>query len=191
MIKHDTVSRMLTVLACLITVYLTTFQTANVVLLYPVVLLILGIVLQRFILRKVEETDSIVQNRWHIMYYTSLALIGLALTNLYVRTYLKQSVQFVGMNALLFSVMMAISETLFFQGFLTNFFVQKLSPVVGLFVSSLIFTVFHFAVYGLDVDSLTYIFVGGFILNWVAYKSGRLSPPMLAHIMNNVVAVMT
>lgn len=136
-----------------------------------------------------EETDSVFDEKTSktIIYYTALAVVGISLSGLAVKAV---PAQLVGWSVVLYGALMAVAEERFFRKFLTNFFVSKLSPSIGLITSALIFTIFHFAIYGTQVTALVYVFFGGLILGWVAYRSQRLSPSQLGHIISNLVATM-
>jgi len=72
-----------------------------------------------------------------------------------------------------------ISEELFFRAFL--------SSRIGIFFSSLIFGLFHFA-YG-SVVEITGAFSIGIILAWLYKKSGSLVPVMVIHLIYNALAI--
>ena len=177
----------------MIVLYLSTFQTTAVIL-FPAILLISGIMLQFFLLRKVETVDSVFQEEtaWNIGYYTLVALAGIGLGNLISPALAKatpiQKMQLTGMDALLYSVLIAIAEEQFFRGAITNFLLTMLPPSMAILGSAAIFTAYHLAVYGTELSALIYVFVGGAVLAFVAYRSGRLSPSILAHCLNNILS---
>jgi len=72
-----------------------------------------------------------------------------------------------------------ISEELFFRAFLT--------PRIGVFLSSLVFGLFHFA-YG-SVVEIAGAFSIGLILAWIYKKSGSLVPAMVIHLVYNALAI--
>jgi membrane protease YdiL (CAAX protease family) len=84
----------------------------------------------------------------------------------------------------LYSVLIAIAEEQFFRGFLANY-LAKQSMLLGIFGSAAIFTVFHLAVYGADISTMFYVMSAGLLLAYVGIRSGRLSVPMVVHIINN------
>jgi len=186
MIKHDSLSKPLVVVAALITIYLSTYSLGYTLILYPAILLSLGLVLQRYYMKNLPETDSLHKDstRMEITKYTVIAVVGFSLTGIALRAV---PGQIAGWDAVLYSVLMAVAETIFFQGFILNYFILHLrSPALSVFMTSLLATVFHFARYGTDTSALAYVTVGFALLNFVTWKSGRLSPPMLAHIVNNL-----
>ena len=193
MIRQDSISKVLTILAVMITLYLSTYQTTTVAL-FPAVLLITGIVLQFFLLRRVETVDSVFEpeTAWNIGFYTLLALAGIGLGSIISPALAKavpvQKMQLTGMDAVLYSVLISIAEEQFFRGAITNFLLSMFPPSMAVLGSAAIFTAYHLAVYGTEASALIYVFVGGAVLAFVAYRSGRLSPACLAHMFNNVLS---
>jgi membrane protease YdiL (CAAX protease family) len=195
MIKQDSISMTFTILAVLVAVYLSTFELGTLIL-FPVILLIAGIVLQQYYLRKIEYTDRVYEEKTasNIMFYTFLAIIGI-LTGAYFTTYFlypKHVLETIEMSIVdlrLFGILMAVAEEQFFRGFITNFFLDRLPPMPAIFVSGGIFTIYHLAVYGSNPSAMLYVLIAGIMLSYVAFLSGRLSPTILAHVINNVLAV--
>jgi membrane protease YdiL (CAAX protease family) len=187
-VKFDSVSKGLTMLGGLIVVYMSTFEGGAGQVLFPAFLLMVGIVLTLLDSRQLAEVDSLWEEETQrsIALYTAggfiaLLLVGGALA--YVPA------EMTGTNALLYSVMMAVAETIFFQGFILNFILRRLgSPLASVLVASLASMIYHFAVYRTSIHALLYVLLGFVILNYIAVKSGRLSCPMLVHILNNVLS---
>jgi membrane protease YdiL (CAAX protease family) len=95
-----------------------------------------------------------------------------------------------GVDAMLYAVLIAVAEEQFFRGAILNFLLTLTNSTVAIFSSAAIFMVYHFAVYGTSTSNLVYVLVGGLALAWAAYRSGRLSPSILAHVINNVLSFM-
>jgi len=94
-------------------------------------------------------------------------------------------------DQMLYGVLAGVSEERFFRKTITDWFLYlSKTQTVAIFLSSLFFTFYHFARYGLSMSALLYVFMGGVALAYVAIRSGRISPTMLAHVINNVLAVM-
>jgi len=95
-------------------------------------------------------------------------------------------------DVLLMAVLFAIVEEIFFRGALLDFFLWKLKkvPSAAIFLSAVVFAVFHFRVYGTNPSALYVMLAVGMILGFVAWKTKRLTPVLLAHIINNVWAVL-
>lgn len=110
-----------------------------------------------------------------------------------VRMYIAPDIaSLVVIDALLLAVLAAITEELFFRGALLKFFMWKLhkAPFIAIFLSAGIFGVFHNKVYGANPEALLIMVAVGTILGFVAWRTNRLSPVILAHVINNVLAVM-
>ena len=97
----------------------------------------------------------------------------------------------VPINRQMFNMLMGISETVFFQGFLQTvlFELTRGNDTVAIVFTSLIAGVYHSAVYGLS-SSLIFFVVGAFIVLGVAYRmtGNRISVPMVAHVIVNFLA---
>lgn len=76
-----------------------------------------------------------------------------------------------------------VSEELFFRGNILRTFLPH-SPKLGLFISSAVFAVFHF-----EPLFLVPLFVIGCVLGWVAMRTRSLLAPILAHAINNAIAL--
>jgi membrane protease YdiL (CAAX protease family) len=191
LIRFDSLSKAFAVLAIMLAIYLSTFQTGFTELWWPVLLILSGLLMHFLWLGRIEEVDSLAEPETasKILIYTSVAVLTIAVTGIFI-TAAKIPAQFTGVNAILFSILMAVSEEIFFRGFITNMLASasKVSPV-AILASGLIFAVYHFARYGTSPASILYVFVAGVILSWVAWHSGRLSPVICAHVLNNLVAV--
>lgn len=77
-----------------------------------------------------------------------------------------------------------VSEEFFFRGYAFYAFNKRYGLLVGLFVSALGFSAIHGSIY-----SLLPIFAAGVGLALAYHWSGSLVPPMVAHAVNNFIAV--
>jgi len=194
-VKQDVLATGLTVIGVSIAVYLSTYELALYVL-FPALLLIFSIVLQLYVLKKMDYVNHVTNPETvvNIGYYTFLGLVGLLIGNLlipyfsYPSTIENQALSIMSLR--LFVTLMAIAEEQFFRGFLLNLFLALNIPApAAIFTSALMFAIYHLRVYGTSYDALLYVFAAGYMLGYIAYMSQRLSPCMLAHIMNNLIAV--
>jgi membrane protease YdiL (CAAX protease family) len=87
----------------------------------------------------------------------------------------------------LFSISMAISEEVFFRGFLLNW-LSQINFIFANVGQALVFTVYHFAVYGHEPFILLYVFGSGIVLGFISWKTQSLTPAMLSHIAVNALA---
>jgi membrane protease YdiL (CAAX protease family) len=187
-VAHDSISQILTALACFILIYLATFEQTFIIL-FPTVLLVTGIVLQFYLARKVEVVDGLAESAGNIGFYTLIALAGITIASFVspAISYLPK-MELTGVDAMLYAVLIAVAEEQFFRGAILNFLLTLTDSTVAIFSSAVIFMVYHFAVYGTSTLNLVYVLIGGLALSWVAYRSGRLSPSILAHVLNNILS---
>ena len=189
-VAHDAVSQVLSATACFILIYLATFETSFIVV-FPAFLLITGIVLQIYFSRRLEYVDHLAESAPSITYYTLVALAGFAVASVLAPALARgpRAMELTGIDAVLYAVLIAVAEEQFFRGALMNMIEGFThSPIAAVAGSSTVFMVYHFGVYGTRADALIYVFFGGLVLAWVAWRSGRLSPAMLAHMLNNFMA---
>jgi membrane protease YdiL (CAAX protease family) len=173
MIQQDRISIILLVLATLIITFLATFDNTAVVV-FPVILLTVGLVMHEVVSKKhkTEYDDSAIDENLvrTTIWYTVPAIFGMLLCSYAIQHFslTTESLQLTGYSAFLYNVLIGIAEEQFFRGFITDWLLVTLPNEYGaLFISA------------------AYVFAGGFILSWTAYKSRRISPPMLGHVINN------
>jgi len=189
MIKFDILSFTFALISVMIATYLyvvVQFQLALV----PLVLLLAGMMFS-YIMSPGEidqELEESLQQK-NIM-YTGLALLSFAVFS-FVLKFLPLSVEKLSIaDAALLGVLMAVSEEYFFRGAITQFFASRLSEPVAVFMSGAVFAAYHTAVYGQMLTSLLYALLAGIILAWIFLRTRSLTPTLLAHIINNLIAVM-
>ncbi|MBN1879514.1 CPBP family intramembrane metalloprotease [bacterium] len=85
---------------------------------------------------------------------------------------------------LLMAVSPGICEELLFRGAIFGSLRQKWSPWRALIATSILFGLLHFSVYRLVPTTLI-----GLGLGWIVYISGSIYPAMLAHALNNAIAI--
>lgn len=201
MIKHDRISQLFVVLASFIFVYMFTIAGSAVVL-FPLMLLVLGLVLHRFVQRKqknqeeedFDDTEITNEHLWkNFLFYTVIALFGVFMVSEAVSVLpLSVNTGLTGVYLLLYLALIGIAEEEFFRGFVTDWLLSSLpNPYVAILTSAGFFTIYHFAVYGTTPASLIYVFGGGLILSWIAYKTLHISPCMAGHVLNNLGAFLT
>jgi membrane protease YdiL (CAAX protease family) len=78
-----------------------------------------------------------------------------------------------------------VCEELLFRGYVQSRLTTRFSGAVGIFLTSIIFAVFH-----MDLVHSTAVFALGVWLGWIAWQSGSLFPAMLAHFVNNALSVL-
>ena len=84
----------------------------------------------------------------------------------------------------IFLIQIAVAEAEFFHRFLTNVFVSRISflgfPAVGGVAA-----VYHLFVYGDSPTNLVIVFGAFSTLAFISWHTGRVSPVMIAHVVNN------
>jgi membrane protease YdiL (CAAX protease family) len=191
MIEQDLVSQFLSIVSLLIIVYLSTFQPSSIIL-FPAILLIAGIVMQFYLLKRYEMDWTLESEEAHnIVYYTLFGLIIIAIGSIISPRIMIPKLDVTGYDAILYSIMIAVAEEQFFRGALLNFFLQS-TPAFGsmlaIIASAFIFMVYHFAVYRTSYNNLLYVLIAGIALAYIDYQAQRVSPSMIAHIINNILA---
>lgn len=86
--------------------------------------------------------------------------------------------------ALVLAVLPALSEELLFRGFLLTGLRRRFTPLMAVFLSSLLFGLFH-----LNVFQFLPALVLGTVLGLLTVKSGSILPAMLYHLLHNGVQI--
>ena len=86
--------------------------------------------------------------------------------------------------------LIAVGETLFFQGFVLKYLktLFKFAPfaIVG---SALIFMAYHNWRYGASPATMGYVLYAGVLMSYICHVTKRMWPAYLVHIINNLIAV--
>ena len=77
-----------------------------------------------------------------------------------------------------------LSEEIFFRGFIFRGLLPKMNPWMAITVSALVFSVFH-----LSIGVMIPIFITGFLLAWLYWRTGSLWAAIGAHAGQNALAV--
>ncbi len=85
---------------------------------------------------------------------------------------------------LFIAVIPAVTEELLFRGFLLSSLRQNCRPWVAMILVAGIFALFHFLVYRFAIT-----FILGMALVWLCWQSRSIWPAVLAHFLNNALAV--
>jgi membrane protease YdiL (CAAX protease family) len=94
------------------------------------------------------------------------------------------NVQGLVFNIILIALLPGLGEELFFRGALQRVFQEWKGPIVAIWITAFIFSAIHFQFYGF----LPRMLLGAF-LGYLFYWSGNLWLPILAHFINNFIAV--
>ena len=124
--------------------------------------------------------------------YTTIAFLVMLVASVAVPSLFTSMVpiQAVGQTRLLYGWFFAVNEETFFRGgFLFQIYNRYPSKIVAATMSAVAFSVFHWAVYGTQLDALWFVLLAGFALSYAVLWSGRMTPAYLSHILWNTLAV--
>ncbi len=88
--------------------------------------------------------------------------------------------------ALMIGGMPAICEELLFRGYVQSRLTRRWGAGLGIVVASAVFAVFH-----LDPIHVLAVFPIGLWMGWLSFRSGSIIPAMAAHLINNVLSVVS
>ena len=188
-IRQDPISLAASAIAITELVFLSVFpgdlQTDRII---AALILVSGLVMQRYF--KIDAQEGIdSQGRSNIFVYSAIAVVIFFILNIYVPKLPLSVEAVIGTNVVpdkMFELLIAVSEEQFFRGFLGNLLITRTNAGIGIFMDGLIFMVYHFAVYGSSASSLGIVFGAGITLMFIDWKTGRVSPSILAHVINNL-----
>jgi len=199
-LRHDAISKFFILLGFSINIYLLTFDVSFSTA-FPAFLLLGGLVMQRYLYKRIEEDPEIDdEEATGIAYYTMFALLGIGVGSLFVSRTLfifpatiqgGTGVLMLGLFSLnvLHGVLMAISEEVFFRGVFLQFF-SPLGMGASISAAALIGIIYHLRVYGTTGTGLYYVGLAWVTFGYVSWKTKRLSPILIAHILNNYLSLM-
>lgn len=95
-----------------------------------------------------------------------------------------KNVQELWLQIVVFSVLPALCEEFFFRGIIYRSF-ENLGTGMAIGVSSFYFALFHF-----DLRNLAGPLFLGFLITWYCYRTGSIYAAVLAHFINNLMAVL-
>ena len=129
-----------------------------------------------------------------ILLYSAMATAAIAAGNFVVPAFfpsilLESYSKLAVLDAQMFGVLIAVSEEQFFRGFLTPYLANRFGLTFGAVTSGLMFGAYHFAVYRNSIEALAIVSLAGIILGYIALKTRRLSPCLLAHALVNFISV--
>jgi len=93
------------------------------------------------------------------------------------------------LGSVAFAVLIGVCEEIFFRGFITNWLITLVGPVWGLLAGAGVFAIYHFQVYGQDLNSVLITFGAGLMLGWAMYTTRSLTAPVVAHMIVNFVGL--
>jgi len=199
-LRHDAISKFFILLGFSINIYLLTFDVSFATA-FPAFLLLGSLVMQRYLYKRIEEDTSIDdEEAGSIMYFTLLALLGIGVGSLFVsRTLFIFPAQINGpMGPLLLGMfslnvlqacLMAVAEENFFRGIFLQFFSSfGMGPSIS--ATAMIGVIYHLRVYGASDSGLYYVGIAWIVFGYAAWRTKRISPLIVAHVINNILATM-
>ena len=182
-VRLDWISSLLIVTASLIFLYGTVFIGTEASVLASGAITILAMGLTLSILFKTVSFDlSISKKEFSQILTWTFACLGAVLAINFVTPQLPLA----GFDPKMFGVLIAVAETMFFQGFLLPW-LQRLTriTILAVLLCAGAATAFHMNVYGLNTSTLLIVFGGFTILNFATMQTQRLTPAMLGHSIIN------
>jgi membrane protease YdiL (CAAX protease family) len=79
-----------------------------------------------------------------------------------------------------------VAEEMFFRGFMQTRLAQRFGPAIAIGATAACFGLIHFDLVHTPVAALLGVFLG-----WAAERTGTIVPGMVAHVANNLIAVLT
>jgi len=188
-VRLDWITSLLIVTAAMIFLFGTVFvgtQTsllANGAITIMIAGLTLGIVFKTYIFDLSLDKRELSQ----IMVWTLVCMGAVLMVNRATPSF--SEIELSGFNPRLFGVLIAVSETVFFQGFLLPW-LQRLTKMslLAVILCAAAFAAFHLNIYGGDIHALLVVLGGGLVLNYATLQTKRLTPACLSHSLINSLA---
>ena len=185
-VRLDWISSLLVVTASMIFLYGTVFigTEAGTLASGAITILVVGLTLAVVFKTLMFDLHIDKKEFSQIFVWTSICL-GAVLTINFVTPHLPLA----EFNPKMFGVLIAVAETMFFQGFLLPW-LQRLTriDILAVVLCAVAATAFHMNVYGLNSTALVIVFGGFAVLNFATLQTQRLTPAMLGHSIINFLA---
>jgi len=107
-----------------------------------------------------------------------------------INSQLSLSIQMSGVDAVTYSVFMAICEEIFFRCFWMDLLMHYTTPYFAVGASAATWTAFHALVYGTNQAALVFIMGSGLAFGFFVITFGYYAPSFIAHITNNALSSM-
>ena len=186
-VRLDWISSLLIVTASLIFLYGTVFIGTEAGVLANGAITILAMGLTLAILFKTVSFDlSISKKEFSQILTWTFACLGAVLAINFVTPRLPLA----GFNPKMFGVLIAVAETMFFQGFLLPWLMRLTRiSILAVLLCATAATAFHFNVYPFsNLNALLIVFGGFTVLNFATLQTRRLTPAVLGHSLINFLA---
>lgn len=185
-VRLDWISSLLIVTASLIFLYGTVFigTEAGVLASGAITILVIGLTLAA--LFKTVSFDLFIDKKEFTQILTwTFACLGAVLAINFVTPRLPLA----EFDPKMFGVLIAVAETVFFQGFLLPW-LQRLTriSILAVLLCAGAATAFHINIYGTSPSALLIVFGGFAVLNFATLQTQRLTPSMLGHSLINLLS---
>ena len=202
LVRQDSISYGMSALSVILLLFLATFNKDILILATFVVTIIIAslVISEKFGIQP-EDTDISDAESKEILLWSFGSFIAIYLLNIFAEALplsqlsellAGESVQSATIILGSLSILIAVAEEQFFRSFILNLTTQNIEfQIVGPLVSGFIFMLYHFAVYGTSFQSLFIVFGAGAILAAGAIRTRRVSPFIIAHVLNNLFSVIS
>jgi len=178
-VRLDWISSLLVVTAGLIFLYGTVFigTEAGILANAAISILVVGLTLA-LLFRTLSFDLSIDKKEFGQIFTWTTACLGAILMVNYVTPRLALA----EFNPKMFGVLIAVAETMFFQGFLLPW-LHRLTriSILAVLLCAGAASAFHLNVYGLNPSAMLIVFGAFVVLNFATLQTQRLTPAMLGH----------
>ena len=187
-VRQDYISVTLTITAVAVFIYSATFSPELMLRsTFAIVVALSGIALATITKTQQVEQDISQTDSKLVLVWSAISFFAILTLNLFV-----PAVPFATtadpLGRRLFAVLIAVAEENFFRGFITPFIATRLNSVpLGAILAGLMFAIYHIAVYG-SINVLLIVLGSGIVLSYAVLRTKRLSPTILAHVINNFLA---
>ena len=185
-VRLDWISSLLIVTASLIFLYGTVFigTEAGVLASGAITILAMGLTLA-ILFRTISFDLSISKKEFSQILTWTFACLGAVLAINFVTPRLSLA----EFNPKMFGVLIAVAETMFFQGFLLPWLMRLTRiSILAVLLCAGAATAFHFNVYGLNTSALLIVFGGFTVLNFATLQTRRLTSAMVGHSLINLLS---
>ena len=193
---HDVLSQTAIVMVILVNLFVLVIAVSFDPWFMPLFLLIGAVVLRVYVNRRKVKVDKKISGRDanKIAWYSILGLAGLAIIGVISQNAFVQvpalAVSTFGLNSpIVYSGIMAISETQYFHGEMQSYLMRY---GIGVVITSMfaLGLIFHQRVYDSSPSDLLFAGLGFALLAWVTWKTGRILVTMTVHFTNNVMSIL-
>lgn len=119
-----------------------------------------------------------------VMYLLNVVNEALDLPNVLEDTFLDMSGNVWGILSI--ALVAPVLEECLFRGAIEGHLLTKMKPWAAILISAAVFGLVH-----MNPAQVVYAFLVGIVLGWLYWRSGSVLPSIVAHVLNNSIAVIT